>query len=746
MADQIDIDNLARSVDDLVRVLGNRSPASTPFGGGGDKSSFNPLSKATGVIDKGALALSASFDAATPSIGAFTSKFANTSQAVAALGQPIDAQVKNFRQLSSVGVDFGQTLFESRNKAAEANLSLDTYSKTVAENAPSLALAFGTASQGAEKFAEMSGTVMKKAGKELAGLGFTMDEISEYSASYIEQMTYAGRAQTMTVEELAAGSMRYQMELDKLSKATGLSRKQIDEANQARQRDVRMRLALQNMDQKEADAITARMAQLDKMDPSGKLSAGFKDLIAGGGVAMTEEARSLTLAMNAAGVDIKAITSDIYNGQAGSAAKLDQAMQRVGEHSKSMGEAERRLVTATSTMGQTIPQYTGAMLANFSAAGDAVKEAGDEQANALKKSAGGLTTTDPTRGALAVDQTLVQVQNSLAQTFLETGVMGKVTEGLVETTDKAHGLAETFYKLGTEIEGIDSMKYNEAFKALTSSMKDNFVSEYLTPAEKAAEEAATPTTTTAPVTEEESRRRASIAAQEKLGITEAEAKEPLGGEGAIKKFEEIQDDVKSTLLKEGIRQQDIDQPSENLGSFFGKLWDKISGGSKEAVKPEEPATPPVEMNFGTMGAFGSLIKDFGKGTPAMLHGEEAVMNKEQLEDYTKNIFDTASNMMGSIKDMPSKMNIGDIGSKFKDIQTPMMTAMNDMATNLKLPAETPPTDVATETKKPVKDFNETVVERLDQLNTMIATLVQGQDQSNRYQNKLVKTSKENLMA
>lgn len=742
MADQIDIDNLARSVDDLVRVLGNRSPASTPFGG--DKSSFNPLSKATGVIDKGALALSASFDAATPSIGAFTSKFANTSQAVAALGQPIDAQVKNFRQLSSVGVDFGQTLFESRNKAAEANLSLDTYSKTVAENAPSLALAFGTASQGAEKFAEMSGTVMKKAGKELAGLGFTMDEISEYSASYIEQMTYAGRAQTMTVEELAAGSMRYQMELDKLSKATGLSRKQIDEANQARQRDVRMRLALQKMDDKEAAHISARMAQLDKMDPTGKLSAGFKDLIAGGGVAMTEEARSLTLAMNAAGVDIKAITSDIYNGQAGSAAKLDQAMQRVGEHSNTMGDAQRRLVTATSTMGQTIPQYTGAMLSTFSAASDAVETASEEQANALKKSADGLSTTDPTRGALAVDQTLVQVQNSLAQTFLETGVMGGVTQGLTATANGAQVLSEKFYELGTSVEGIDSMSPEKAYSELMSTMRTQFVDKFLTPAEREANKAKEPPPP--PLTKEESQARASTAAQKELGITEAQAKEPLSGERAIEKFEQIQDDIKSDLLNEGLKKKDIEQPSENLGSFFGKLWDKISGGSNEAVKPEEPATPPVEMNFGTMGAFGSLIKDFGKGTPAMLHGEEAVMNKGQLEDYTKNIFDTASNMMGSIKDMPSKMNIGDIGSKFKDIQTPMMTAMNDMATNLKLPAETPPTDVATETKKPVKDFNETVVERLDQLNTMIATLVQGQDQSNRYQNKLVKTSKENLMA
>ena len=71
-----------------------------------------------------------------------------------------------------------------------------------------------------------------------------------------------------------------------------------------------------------------------------------------------------------------------------------------------------------------------------------------------------------------------------------------------------------------------------------------------------------------------------------------------------------------------------------------KLEDWVSLSS-EALKHKNAELPPFPKNyaFGTLGMSGKLFEDFGAGTPANLHGQEAVVTPDQMS----NIVNSAQN-------------------------------------------------------------------------------------------------------
>lgn len=115
----------------------------------------------------------------------------------------------------------------------------------------------------------------------------------------------------------------------------------------------------------------------------------------------------------------------------------------------------------------------------------------------------------------------------------------------------------------------------------------------------------------------------------------------------------------------------IDRVIESIVNFFKNPGDALGAiGSKIAnllgIETTDVADAPtgmsvdetaMELNKGTMGTFGTLFKDFGKGTPAILHGEEAVI--------------------------PKNSEIGSTLSKLMDASTPMARFGNEKSRELK---------------------------------------------------------------
>jgi hypothetical protein len=372
----------------------------------------NFLLSLTKAVDSGvAGALKVAFDGSTPKITQFTDVLSQVAipglKTLGASASILDSAITDFRELSQVGADLGNSLLAVKTRAAEANLPLEVYKKVITESSASLALAGGSASQGALQFTRVSGGVQKMR-EQFSRLGLSMEETAEYTASFLEQQQRAGRLSSMTEAEQIQKAQQYNLELDKMSRATGIQRKALDEANKQAQLDVRMRTALRNLTQSDRGTFNARMEQLTKSGAE-PFAKGLRDLVAGVGVPLTEEAKGIAVALGKSGIDIQGITRRIAQGVPGSVEELQKALAQGAVVANDLSEEQKRLVTQTATQGKQLPDYFLLMLQGNENIADSAKTAANEQAVALETS----------RKSLAnLDGVLLNVRNTLLELFM----------------------------------------------------------------------------------------------------------------------------------------------------------------------------------------------------------------------------------------------------------------------------------------------------------------------------------------
>jgi hypothetical protein len=143
-----------------------------------------------------------------------------------------DASLNTFRQLSETGAGFGNDMLAMRSASAQAGLSLDQFASMVGNNSERMGLLGASTSQGAARFGKIT-KQLRSSEAGLLRLGFTQESVNEGFGDYIELMARNGTLQGRSNASLAAGAQSYLTEIDKLSRVTGKSRKELqDEMNQ----------------------------------------------------------------------------------------------------------------------------------------------------------------------------------------------------------------------------------------------------------------------------------------------------------------------------------------------------------------------------------------------------------------------------------------------------------------------------------------------------------------------------------
>ena len=322
----------------------------------------------------------------------------------------LDSQIDNYRELSNAGVSFGSSLFDAQRAAANTNLTLDQFSSVITNNSAAMAAIGGTAGAGAKVFTNISKIMKEDFGTQFQALGIQAAEQAEYTAGYLETLARTGRLNRMTSQQQAAGAASYIKQLDKLAKATGKQRDEIEADLQSQSSDRRFALIMQTLDEDVRQQLTGTFTYAtQKLGP--EFGDALKDVVATGGVPLTEMGEELMrtnpeLGRMAIAVREGRATHEDFESAVG------EAIERTGQ----MSEANRTQYGIMQAQGEV---YGSVALALNAAgqAGNALATAQNEQQDQIDKGSEGL---------LGFSARLTDLRNQIIGKLIDSGVFDKL--------------------------------------------------------------------------------------------------------------------------------------------------------------------------------------------------------------------------------------------------------------------------------------------------------------------------------
>tara|TARA_A100001011_G_scaffold82995_1_gene86603 strand:- start:792 stop:2900 length:2109 start_codon:yes stop_codon:yes gene_type:complete len=200
--------------------------------------------------------------------------------AFADLGQSLDFNIDQFRSLASVGADFNQSLVNLRMASRDAFLPLMEFTDLVASNATTLAGLFGSVNQGTAQLSQLTRSVRSNLIPEFAGLGLTTENLNEFLGTFFELQRIQNRTSFMDQEATTQAIRTYGIEIDKITRLTGVQREQINEAIRAQRDDAVFNAYLRGLGEEEETQQRALIAGLNGLNPA--VADAVKNILATG--------------------------------------------------------------------------------------------------------------------------------------------------------------------------------------------------------------------------------------------------------------------------------------------------------------------------------------------------------------------------------------------------------------------------------------------------------------------------------
>jgi hypothetical protein len=405
------------------------------------------------------------FSGTETSIGQFSSAIGSqipiVGGIISALGNAVDGQINAFRQLSQSGISLGEGLNQAQQAAARTGLPFNVLTKSLSENSRAFALLSGDASSGAQRFINISENLKKSGFTERMGrLGLTMQEGAELTAGYLEVQSKLGRSQKMTDAELTKGTEDYILQLDELSRVTGMSRKEAQDSLKQQQLDKRVRTVTQGMNEKQLKEYQKSIAALEKFNP--ELNEVFKELVATGGIPVSEAAKSLARSNPEF---VKAAGNMKRHG--GSFDALAVTVRAGANRLNGMGEGFIDTASTLAGLNKNMAMAGYFMVQGGERFGEGLTEVQQQQAKEME---------DRTRNAANFDKALTSLKNKLSVALLPfMDDFTKALEIAVRVLGNLAVRAIPYIGVFADNLGKALVKVNEFVNYLLTSSKEGFI-------------------------------------------------------------------------------------------------------------------------------------------------------------------------------------------------------------------------------------------------------------------------------
>lgn len=226
------------------------------------------------------------FGPAGVALGLFTKAIAGF--AAAALKQS-DALYDTYTKISKSGTVGAEAMDEVRVQMGRFGYTidqLDNLNAVLSKNSKNLGTFYHSALEGARVFGDAANQLQnnKDLRQQLFRLGLTVDDINDGIGGYIAQQGKLGKLQGQTGDQLAAGTFEYLKQLDALTKLTGMSRQEQEDAREQALQVEAFYAGLADLDPKAAEqAMEAYTQTLAKGGPkaAAEMAANFNGAVTG---------------------------------------------------------------------------------------------------------------------------------------------------------------------------------------------------------------------------------------------------------------------------------------------------------------------------------------------------------------------------------------------------------------------------------------------------------------------------------
>lgn len=186
-------------------------------------------------------------EAGADAVASYTKKFGPAGRAVGLFTQALtrfvtaslkqsDQLFESFQKISqtgAVGAGAMSEVFDNMLKFGYTVDQLGNLGDLLARNSKDFGVFFASALKGSRAFSEVADQVQNSGlRQQLFNLGLTVDDINDGIAGFINQQGKLGQVQGRTTDQLRMGAEAYIKELDILTKLTGMTRKEQEEARE----------------------------------------------------------------------------------------------------------------------------------------------------------------------------------------------------------------------------------------------------------------------------------------------------------------------------------------------------------------------------------------------------------------------------------------------------------------------------------------------------------------------------------